>query len=86
MVVRKVSEDNSQKDSKGILGFGGFEITGANSKLFNFGAQPEAATRRLEFIGDSDTAGWCADGSPNTGDNADTYVGIIIYYCCNGLP
>ena len=32
-----------------------------------------AARRRLEFIGDSDTAGWCADGAPSTNDNADNY-------------
>ena len=73
VVVRKVSEDNSQKSAKGVLGFGGIEITGGNSKLFSFGARPEPALRRIEFIGDSDTAGWCADGSPSTGDNADKY-------------
>ena len=27
--------------------------------------------RRLEFIGDSDTAGWCANGKPSGGDAAD---------------
>ena len=41
--------------------------------MFSWGPRPQPAARRLEFIGDSDTAGWCADGSPNTGDNADSY-------------
>jgi lysophospholipase L1-like esterase len=29
---------------------------------------PPFSERRLEFIGDSDTAGWCVDGTPNGGD------------------
>ena len=47
---------------------GGFSLSAGE-----FGAAPPEATRRLEFIGDSDTAGWCADGSPSTNDKADKY-------------
>jgi hypothetical protein len=65
----KVTEDNSRKGNKGTMSFGGFSLSGGGS----FGAAPASATRRLEFIGDSDTAGWCADGSSSGGDNADKY-------------
>ena len=64
----KVTEDNSRKGSKGSMSFGGFSLSGGT-----FGPAPPSATRRLEFIGDSDTAGWCADGSSKGGDNADKY-------------
>jgi hypothetical protein len=64
----KVTEDNTQKKSKGVLGFGGFAILIGGT----FGPAPPTATRRLEFIGDSDTAGWCADGHPGGGDKPDT--------------
>jgi hypothetical protein len=42
--------------------FHGFELSSKNA-----GVLPPAPRlqRRLEFIGDSDTAGWCADGSPS---------------------
>ena len=64
----KVTEDNSRKGSKGTMSFGGFSLSAGT-----FGPAPPLATRRLEFIGDSDTAGWCADGSSKGGDNADKY-------------
>ena len=63
----KVTEDNTKKGDKGTMSFGGFSLTGGGS----FGPAPASSGRRLEFIGDSDTAGWCADGSNNGGDNAD---------------
>lgn len=64
----KVTEDNSQNGSKGTMSFGGFSLSAGT-----FGPAPPSATRRLEFIGDSDTAGWCADGSSHGGDNADEF-------------
>lgn len=51
------------------MSFGGFTLSGAGT----FGSRPPAQGRRLEFIGDSDTAGWCADGSPKGGDDATKY-------------
>eukprot|EP01047_Picozoa_sp_COSAG01_P078586 COSAG01_NODE_14578_length_1436_cov_1.201197_1_plen_338_part_10 len=57
--VFKVTEDNSRKGSRGSMGFGGFSLGGGGG---TFGPAPPPARRRLEFIGDSDTAGWCADG------------------------
>lgn len=66
----KVTEDNTRKGDKGTMSFGGFSLSGGGG---SFGAAPASATRRLEFIGDSDTAGWCADGSSSGGDNADKY-------------
>jgi len=57
----KVTEDVVQAGRAGAACFGGFS---ANEFL----AAPPARTRRLEFIGDSDTAGYCADGSSSGGD------------------
>lgn len=51
-----------------VVTFGGFELDAGQ-----FDSAPKAPARRLEFIGDSDTAGWCADGSKNTGDNQLKY-------------
>lgn len=51
-----------------VVTFGGFELDAGQ-----FGMAPKAPSRRLDFIGDSDTAGWCADGSANTGDNQNKY-------------
>jgi len=64
----KVSEDNAQKNSKGVMTFGGFEVAMNEG---GFVPHPPPQTRRLEFIGDSDTAGWCADGSPSSNDKPD---------------
>ena len=63
----KATEDNSNKGSKGVAAFGGFSTDGSFAPIHAVAAP----TRRLECIGDSDTAGWCADGSPKTGDNAN---------------
>jgi hypothetical protein len=66
--VFKVTEDNTKKGSQGSMSFGGFSLSAGS-----FGPAPPSESRRLEFIGDSDTAGWCADGSAHGGDNADKY-------------
>ena len=68
----KVTEDNTRKGSKGVMSFGGFSLSAGT-----FGPAPPNATRRLEFIGDSDTAGWCADGSSSTGDNGPSSCRLI---------
>ena len=67
--ILKVTEDNSQKEAKGLLTFGKFTVSGGGS----IGAAPTPMKRRLEFIGDSDTAGWCADGSPKGKDTPDMF-------------
>ncbi len=67
--VWKATEDNSNKNSTAVGAFGGFTVEGDSAGIVS----PTAPTqrRRLEFIGDSDTTGWCADGSANGNDNAD---------------
>ena len=79
--VLKVTEDNTNnnrrrlegsggnKKEKGTMSFGGFALTGFAA----FAPPPPPLARKLEFIGDSDTAGWCADGSAQTGDSPDKY-------------
>ena len=52
--VLKVTEDNTEKKDKGVMAFGGFGLTGYAA----FSPPPPPYTRKLEFIGDSDTAGW----------------------------
>ena len=63
----KVTEDTAGSDGKrrvnGNAYFHGFGLD-AGAKLLTPPARP---ARRLEFIGDSDTAGWCADGTPKQG-------------------
>jgi lysophospholipase L1-like esterase len=72
ITVWKATEDNIEANSElsetnGEMSFGGFTSDGS------FGAPPARPKRRFEFIGDSDTAGWCADGSPSTGDAPDKF-------------
>jgi len=72
ITVWKATEDNVEANSdslstKGEMAFGGFTSDGS------FGEPPARPKRRLEFIGDSDTAGWCADGSPSTGDTPNKF-------------
>ena len=66
----KITEDTAGSDGKrkveGSAYFHGFGLD-AGAKLLTPPARP---SRRLEFIGDSDTAGWCADGHPK--GNTDT--------------
>ena len=66
-----VSCQTPQLNTLGVVGFGGFTAQGGiPGAAPTFEAAPAALARRLEFIGDSDTAGWCADGSPKTGDDS----------------
>jgi len=45
--------------AEGLMQFGGF----AGDEGVQWGPAPPEAARRLEFIGDSDTTGWCVNGS-----------------------
>jgi len=63
--VYKVSEDNPDDSTPGIMQFGGFTLSGAGE----FGAPPATFPRRIEFIGDSDTSGYCANGTPDGNDS-----------------
>lgn len=56
VVLWKTSEDNARNGS--TARFAGFAASNWQ--------EPVRRTRRLEFIGDGDTAGWCADGSNTT--------------------
>jgi hypothetical protein len=74
VTVWKATEDNSNKGAKGVAGFGGFATDGVFLERAAVAAGSRSSrTRRLQFIGDSDTAGWCADGEPSTGDAANKY-------------
>lgn len=66
LVLWKATEDISMHSDKGAAQFGGFNLPEGGEFFGNF----ERMTRKLEFIGDSDTAGWCADGSSTSGDKA----------------
>jgi hypothetical protein len=69
VVLWKITEDTAGSDGdakhpqRGTALFHGFQLS-AGATL-----QPPPARlpRRLEFVGDSDTAGWCADGTPSNG-------------------
>ena len=47
---------------KGCASFGGFGATA-------FHEAPPGRRRRMHFIGDSDTVGFCCDGRPGGGDD-----------------
>lgn len=73
--VFKVSEDNTfGKGPPGVLRLHSVQTDGTIVRPTHVAAAP----RRLEFIGDSDTAGWCADGKPGGSDRPnrveDAYV------------
>jgi len=59
----KITEDVVQAGRGGAASFAGLEAD-------KFMAAPAPRQRRLEFIGDSDTAGFCADGS-KSGDDTE---------------
>jgi hypothetical protein len=62
----KITEDNKQKKSKGTSTFSSFSLSPASTaSLLPF----EGKDRLLHFVGDSDTAGWCADGTPSSADD-----------------
>lgn len=66
----RISEDNTWNDLKGAAKFGGFSLPDGGEFL----AAPEAKERRLEFWGDSNVAGWCADGTPSGSDDPQAGV------------
>jgi hypothetical protein len=59
----KLTEDQAQHGTGGAAVFGGLAAD-------KFLGTPELRPRRLEFVGDSDTSGWCADGNSSSGDSA----------------
>ena len=67
----KATEDGSQSGHDGALLFRHFEIASDRGRFLS---PPKPKERRLEFIGDSDTAGFCIDGKVNSKtDNDDLY-------------
>ncbi|GMH62119.1 hypothetical protein TrST_g14182 [Triparma strigata] len=63
----KISEDQTQHKSKGASRFYSFVLSPGSKILPWLDERPS-----LHFIGDSDTAGWCSDGSPSTSDDFTT--------------
>jgi len=63
LALWKITEDLSKKSLNGACRFGGLSVDR------EFLGLPAPRKRRLEFIGDSDTVGYCADGSPSSGDD-----------------
>jgi hypothetical protein len=69
--VYKATEDTLGRDNHntpGVVQFYRFTVTKGK-----FGPKPPPLQRKFEFIGDSDTAGWCADGVPH-GHNVPSIV------------
>ncbi|GMH51088.1 hypothetical protein TL16_g00937 [Triparma laevis f. inornata] len=60
----KISEDQTQHNSKGASTFESFRING-DADLVDFNNRET----KIHFIGDSDTAGWCSNGSPTSSNN-----------------
>jgi hypothetical protein len=87
VVVWKLNEDTAGSDGKkgqrGSAVFHGFHVD-SSAKLH---PPTPRLSRRIEFIGDSDTAGWCCDGEFSKGydtahkyENAhDTWAGQLAY-------
>eukprot|EP00756_Hemistasia_phaeocysticola_P046238 Hpha_TRINITY_DN20012_c0_g1::TRINITY_DN20012_c0_g1_i1::g.147825::m.147825 len=71
VMLTKVSEDNSMDGESGVLKFHGFVAHPADTA--SFVAVPPLPERKLEFIGDSDTAGFCTDGKPGGGDSDNKF-------------
>eukprot|EP00933_Yihiella_yeosuensis_P067390 TRINITY_DN7217_c0_g3_i1.p1 TRINITY_DN7217_c0_g3~~TRINITY_DN7217_c0_g3_i1.p1 ORF type:complete len:426 (+),score=40.96 TRINITY_DN7217_c0_g3_i1:61-1338(+) len=67
VTIWKATEDFVRVGSGGLVSFHGLTIQGGG----NFSEIPEKVGRRLEFIGDSDTAGWCSLGSPSSAADVD---------------
>ena len=67
--VIKVTEDLTQAGTSGALHLHGVDPN-AGGTIQPARPSVDTRVRRLEFIGDSDTAGWCADGKPSGGDKA----------------
>ena len=68
----KLAEDNIQKGSKGASTFTRFFLSSDGDGEIEVGRYQSKA-RRIHFVGDSDTAGWCSDGSPRSGDEVNTF-------------
>lgn len=74
LLSSQLAEDNVQKGSKGAATFSRFFLRSdgdGDGKIDVSRFQSKA--RRIHFVGDSDTAGWCADGSPRSGDDANSF-------------
>jgi len=65
----KITEDNVQSGAKGAASFSSFHLTPPAATTPTLHPYP-TSTRLIHFIGDSDTAGWCADGTPSADDDA----------------
>lgn len=65
--VWKVSEDDAQHSLDGIVTFHGFALP--HGSFLNI-PYPRPR-RRIEFLGDSDTTGYCADGTPGLSPAAE---------------
>eukprot|EP01046_Picozoa_sp_COSAG06_P011982 COSAG06_NODE_690_length_13054_cov_5.226476_18_plen_322_part_00 len=66
-----------------VLQFHGLSLQPARARLT---ATREPVRRRIEFIGASDTAGYCVDGTPNTTSIGDTLFGWELSNCDSAYP
>ena len=65
MKVTEIDVNSNKHNNDLATSFHNFVL----DRYSTFVAVPPFSNRRLEFIGDSDTAGYCVDGSPNGNDN-----------------
>ena len=66
MKVTEIDVNSNKHKNDLATSFHNFVLDNRHS---TFVAVPPFSNRRLEFIGDSDTAGYCVDGFPNGNDN-----------------
>jgi len=73
--IFKITEDLTEKGTEGALHL--HSVTSVDGQILD--PRPvSSSVRRLEFIGDSDTAGWCSDGRPGSGDAGLKYENSFI--------
>lgn len=66
--VWKITEDNDWDGLEGSARFHGFVLPTPHSELFTYLEGKTVPTLLFDFVGDSNTAGWCADGAVNGED------------------
>lgn len=75
--LMKLTEDNVRQGKNGTMLVNNFTTDGL------FLARPMPRPRRILFVGDSDTAGWCADGEPGGHNDPNTCENSWVTWASN---